>query len=153
MAPAIPKVTVTNTGAGHHAPTDHPGRHLLLVVEARDETGQVLAQTAGPTIPEWGGDLSGAPGTGYAKLLQDVVSGDWPVVSYWKQAIILDDTRLPALGSDTSDYGFEPPASGEVDITVQVLFRRLFQEIAEAYGWQLGEIVMEQTTLNFDISP
>ena len=64
----------------------------------------------------------------------------------------LDDTRLPALGSDTSNYGFEPPASGDVDITVRVVFRRLFQEIAECYGWQLGEIVMEQTTITLDIS-
>ena len=48
-------VTVTNVGAGHHLPTDHPGRHLLLVVEARDEGGGSLPLLEGPTVPGWGG--------------------------------------------------------------------------------------------------
>jgi len=120
------------------------------VVEASDDAGQALAQTAGPMVPEWGGNLSGEPGMGFAKLLRDVVTGEWPVVSYWKQAIILDDTRLPALGSETTIYRFDLPASGGANITARVVFRRLFQEIAERYGWQLGEIVMEQTTVTID---
>jgi hypothetical protein len=139
-------VAVTNVGAGHHVPTDHPGRHLLLVVEAIDDQGAPLPLLDGPEIPDWGGSLAGRPGTGYAKLLQDVASGEWPVVSYWKQALILDDTRLPALASDVTRYTFDTP-DGESTVRVRVVFRRLFEHLAERYGWELGELVMEEATV------
>ncbi len=135
-------VTVTNTGAGHHVPTDHPGRHMLLVVEAVDADGQVLSLLEGPVIPTWGGDFAGHPGAGYAKILRDVETGEYPVVSYWKQALIGSDNRLPALASDVQTFVFEAP-EGTAHIKVHLIFRRLFQPIAERYGWDLGEIVME----------
>jgi YVTN family beta-propeller protein len=144
-------VTVTNVGAGHHVPTDHPGRHLLLVVEALDAQGSPLAQLGGPQIPDWGGSLAGRPGTGYAKLLQDVASNEWPVVSYWKQALIRDDTRLPALASDQTTYSFET-RDGTSVVRVRVLFRRLFEHLAERYGWDLGELIMAERTVTAPVS-
>jgi YVTN family beta-propeller protein len=140
------ETTVTNSGAGHHAPTDHPGRHLLLVVEATGPEGNPLELLSGPTIPEWGGSLAGKPGRGYAKLLQDVASGEWPVVSYWKQALIREDTRLAALAVDRATFEFASPG-GEATIRARVLFRRLFEPIAVRYGWELGEVVMEEAEL------
>jgi len=138
------EVTVTNSGAGHHVPTDHPGRNLLLVVEARDGTGSPLELLSGPTVPEWGGDVADRPGVGYAKLLEDVETGEWPVVSYWKQTLIRDDTRLPALASSTTSYVFASSPSGGSTITAMVVYRRMFFEIAEGYEWPLGEVVMGQ---------
>jgi len=41
-------VTITNTGAGHHVPTDHPARNLMLLVRATDGRGRELAQIGGP---------------------------------------------------------------------------------------------------------
>ena len=137
-------VTLTNTGAGHHVPTDHPGRHLLLVIEATDQTGAALGQLDGPTLPVWGGDLAGRPGTGFAKILQDVATGESPVVSYWKQALILEDTRLPALGSHTSTFRFSAPTTGGAEIGARLVFRRLFEDIADRYGWPLDEVVMAE---------
>jgi hypothetical protein len=139
-------VRVTNVGAGHHVPTDHPGRHLLLVVEAVDSQGAPLPRIDGPEIPDWGGSLAGRPGTGYAKLLQDVASGEWPVVSYWKQALIREDTRLPALASDVTQYAFGA-AADDTTVTVRVTFRRLFEHLADRYGWDVGELVMAERTI------
>jgi len=62
-------VTITNTGAGHHAPTDHPGRHILLVITATDALSQPLAYRGSQVIPVWGGAQAGLPGKGFAKLL------------------------------------------------------------------------------------
>jgi hypothetical protein len=139
-------VVVRNVGAGHHVPTDHPGRHLLLVVEATDGEGLPMRLLEGPIIPDWGGSLAGLPGTGYAKVLQDVATGEWPVVSYWKHALILQDTRLPALGFDLDRFLFADPGPA-ARVNVRVVFRRLFEPLADRYGWDLGEIVMAERTV------
>jgi hypothetical protein len=57
-------------------------------------------------VPDWGGEQAGFPG----KVLKDVASGESPVVSYWKQTLILSDNRIPAFASDTSVYIFAAPA-------------------------------------------
>jgi hypothetical protein len=86
--------SITNTEAGHHVPTDFPGRNMILTISATDGEGQTLPQLSGPTVPEWGGAQSGLPGKAYAKVLCDVVSGEYPVVSYWRQALIISDNRI-----------------------------------------------------------
>ncbi len=137
-------VTISNTGAGHHVPTDHPGRHLILTVVAEGQGGP-LSMLGGPTVPAWGGDQAGLPGTAFAKLLRDVQSGEWPVVSYWKQALIIADNRIPALASDTSVYHFAPPAAGgPLTITAELRFRRTFQAVTDAKGWDDPDILMER---------
>ena len=141
-------VKITNAKAGHHVPTDHPGRHLILVVQATDSQGKPLQILDGPTIPEWGGAEAGLPGKAFAKVLRDVMSGDFPVVSYWKQALILSDNRIPALGTDVSNYTYALPADrGEVEIKATLIFRRLFQLMAEAKGWAVPDVLMEQVSV------
>ncbi len=136
-------VAITNTGAGHHVPTDHPGRNLILLVTARDEQGRLLTQLGGPTVPGWGGDQAGLPGQGMAKILVDVATGAYPVISYWKPTLIRRDNRLPAGATDRSDYLFAlPPATGAVSVTAELRFRRLFQPLAEARGWNMPDVVM-----------
>ena len=78
-------VVITNTDAGHHAPTDFPGRHMLLTVRATVGQGQMLVPLSGSKVPDWGGAQAGQPGKALAKVLSDVESGASPVVSYWKQ--------------------------------------------------------------------
>jgi hypothetical protein len=134
-------VTVTNTGAGHHYPTDHPGRHLILVVQGWTGEGEPLALAEGSTIPDWGGEYAGAPGKAFALILKDVQSGDSPVVSYWKQALVVRDTRIPALANDSSTFTFQVE-EGKALVEVKLIFRRLFQPIAEMYGWDVSEIVL-----------
>jgi hypothetical protein len=142
-------VRLTNSGAGHHVPTDHPGRHLLLVVSAEDGGGETLTQLTGPTVPVWGGSYAGLPGTGFAKVLRDVDTGEAPVISYWKQALIESDTRIAALETDVSTYSFQADGSGAT-VSVKLYFRRLFEPIADRYGWDLGEVVMEERVVAMD---
>ena len=138
-------VTITNTDAGHHVPTDHPGRHMLLVITARDKLGRALSLQSGSTVPDWGGAQAGLAGKAYAKVLRDVETGQSPVISYWKPTTIVSDNRLPAMGSDTSVYTFDVPAVGSpVTISAELRFRRLFQDAMDAKGWYTPDIVMEE---------
>lgn len=138
-------VTITNTGAGHHVPTDHPGRHMILTVRATDSQGYDLDQLAGESVPAWGGAQAGLPGKAYAKVLQDIVTGEAPVVSYWKQTRILNDNRIAALASDTSTYILaSPSAGGAITITAELRFRRAFQEVMDVKGWGAPDILMEE---------
>jgi len=128
-------VTITNTDAGHHVPTDFPGRHMILTVTATGGRGQALSQQGGPTVPDWGGAQAGLPGQAFAKVLRDVETGESPVVSYWKQALIVSDNRIPALVSDTSVYTFTAPAAGgPVTVTAELRFRRAFQAVMDGDG-------------------
>jgi YVTN family beta-propeller protein len=147
----IVTATVINSGTGHHLPTDHPGRHLLLEVRAVEPGGTPLSLLDGPVIPFWGGGLAGLPGTGYAKLLEDVATGEWPVVSYWKHSLIRQDTRLEAFASDRTVYRFARPP-GPVSVTVVVRFRRLFEELARGYGWDVGELTLAERTVRVPAS-
>jgi hypothetical protein len=138
-------VVITNTGAGHHVPTDFPGRHMILVITATGGQGQALSLQGGPTVPDWGGAQGGLPGKAFAKVLRDAQTGEWPVVSYWKQAFIVSDNRIPAMGSDTSTYEFAlPPTGGPVTATAELRFRRVFQGVTDARGWDKPDTVMEE---------
>ncbi len=147
-------VTITNTGAGHHVPTDHPGRHLILTVTATDGQGQDLPQQGGPTVPDWGGDQAGWPGQAFAKVLRDEETGESPVISYWKPTTIVSDNRIPAMESDTSAYTFAAPsAGGPVTVTAELRFRRLFQDVMDAKGWDTADIVMEEAQVALSTEP
>ena len=145
------QVTLVNVGAGHHVPTDFPGRNLLLVVTATAAPssgqeqaagqGQALPLQIGPVVPNWGGDYAGQAGKGYAKILRDLSTGEAPVVNYWKQTLIESDNRIPAFGSDSSVYVFGVPAgTARVRVTARLVFRRVFQPLAERKGWDASDI-------------
>lgn len=147
-------VTLVNVGAGHHVPTDFPGRHMILVITATDDWGRALLQQSGSSVPEWGGSHAGQPGQAFAKVLRDVQTGQSPVVSYWKQAVVVSDNRIPAMGSHTSTYAFAAPASGGyVTVTAELLFRRAFQPVMLAKGWDAPDIVMQQVQLELTSQP
>ena len=153
-------VTITNTQAGHHVPTDHPARNMILVVRATDDQERELAQVAGPTVPDWGGvgpdpsDYAGRPGKGYAKVLRDVVSGEAPVASYWKQVLIQSDNRLAAFEADTTTCDFLiPEGGGDIEVEARLIFRRAFKPLAEAKGWEMEDIVMERDVSTISLRP
>ena len=146
-------VLITNTNAGHHVPTDHPGRHLILTINAANEDGHLLSQISGDKVPVWGGLQAGLPGKTFAKVLRDVQTGAYPVVSYWKQTSILSDNRIPALAADSSMYAFTLPSQGGlVTIQAELLFRRNFQAEMDTRGWQEADIPMEVITQQLPIS-
>ncbi len=147
-------VVITNTDAGHHVPTDFPGRHMILTVAALDGEGGALSRRAGPTVPDWGGAQAGRPGRAFAKLLRDATTGEWPVVSYWKPSFIVGDNRIPAMGSDVSVYTFSAPsAGGPVTVTAELRFRRIFQSVADARDWDKPDIMMEKARVTLSTQP
>jgi hypothetical protein len=76
------------------------------------------------------------------------------VISYWKPTTIVSDNRIPAMVSDTSVYTFTAPAAGgSVTITAELRFRRLFQAVMDAKGWDTPDIVMEEAQAELSIEP
>lgn len=149
------RVQLTNSGAGHHIPTDSPLRNMILLVQAVDADGQPLMQTTGPVIPDYGGvgdpaegNYAGQPGVLYAKILADAFTGETPSVAYWRPTRLVSDNRIAALDSDTSVYTFAVPAdSGRITVEVRLIFRRAFIALMRLKGWDTPDILMEQQTV------
>ncbi|MGD9098863.1 MAG: carboxypeptidase-like regulatory domain-containing protein, partial [Anaerolineae bacterium] len=96
------EVAITNSGAGHHVPTDSPLRHLILLVQAHDGQGHPLDYVGRQVVPDWGGvgdlaqgNYAGQPGKGFAKIQQDA-DGNAPAPQ-WRSTEIIYDSRIPAL--------------------------------------------------------
>ena len=142
-------VRLTNANAGHHVPTDHPSRNMLLAVSAVDAQGRPLTSAGSQVIPEWGGvgsapdDYAGRPGKGYAKILKDRWTGVVPTIAYWRPTILQADTRLAALATDVTHYSFLlPPGAGDVAVKATVIFRRAFKSLSDAKQWNTPDIEM-----------
>ncbi len=150
-------VTILNDLTGHHVPTDSPLRQMILLVDVRDGQGQALSLRDGPLVPEWGGVgdpaagyYAGLPGKGFAKILMELWTEISPSGAYWNPTRIVSDNRIPAFGSDTSNYIFEiseVSQTSEVLVQVALLFRRAFIELRDQKGWDVPDIVMEESTV------
>jgi len=143
-------VEVTNEKAGHHIPTDHPSRNILLVLSVTDAAGNELEHLGRQVLPQWAGaggdpdDYAGRPGKGYAKILEEVWTGTWPSIAYWRQTSLRADTRIEALATDRTHYEFRPPAKGgPVTVQARLIFRRAFKELAKQKKWNVKDILME----------
>ncbi len=150
----VVNVTLTNDKTGHHVPTDSPLRHLILLVEAKDVEGKVLQPAAGPVLPGWcgigdpaGGYYAGLPGKAYAKLLMERWTSVFPTGAYWNETTLVSDNRLAAFASDSTSFAFVPPAAGDANITVTLLYRRAFMQLMEWKKWDVPDIVMAQEQL------
>lgn len=142
-------VSLTNANGGHHVPTDHPSRNMLLIVSAMDAQGRPLTSVGSQVIPDWGGvgstpdDYAGRPGKGYAKILEDRWTRVAPTVAYWRPTSIQSDTRLAALATDVTHYSFDlPQIAGDVTVGTAVIFRRAFKSLRDAKQWNTPDIEM-----------
>jgi hypothetical protein len=145
---------VTNDRAGHHIPTDHPARNILLVVSATGLDGKPLAMRWGDLVPPWGGtgdaaeDYAGRPGRGYAKILEEKWTEVAPTAAYWNPTVLREDTRIAALASDVANWGFqESSIGGPVKVTARLIFRRAFRSLQKQKGWDTPDILMNETTV------
>lgn len=143
-------VTLFNDRTGHHIPTDSPLRHMILLVEARDNAGNMLALQQGSTLPDWcgvgefqDGYYAAMPGKAFAKVLKEMWTDVVPAVSYWRHTTVHSDNRLAALASDHSRYIFQSPG-GPVEVTVTLIYRRAFIELMAQKKWNSPDIVMAQ---------
>jgi hypothetical protein len=141
------EVSITNDQTGHHVPTDSPIRSMILVVEALDAAGKPLKLDQGPVNPTYSGDYGGLPGKTFAKVLKDEWTGEAPTAAFWRPVVIVEDTRLAALATDTTRYTFAAPAGQAVTIKVRLLFRRAFYDLMKQKGWNDRDILMEHETL------
>jgi hypothetical protein len=141
------EIKIRNDKAGHHVPTDIPLRHLILVVQAADAAGNPLPLLDGPTLPDWTGNYAGQPGRGYAKILEDTLTGEAPTMSHWRPVLIKEDTRIPALATDISRYTFAAPTDSPAIIETKLIYRRAFQQLMEWKGWDDPDIVMAEETI------
>jgi hypothetical protein len=144
------QVKITNDQTGHHIPTDVPIRQMLLVVEAFDASGRQLALTAGPLLPAWAGDYAALPGKAFAKVLRDEWTGEAPTAAYWRPVTVVEDTRLPAMETDSSEYKFSLPGGEAARVEVRLYFRRAYYDLAKIKGWDDPDILMEEATLNVE---
>ena len=147
-------VTIVNDKTGHHIPTDSPLRQMILLVSVTDGQGQTLPLLEGSTVPDWGGTgdptkgyYAGLPGKGYAKILSELWTEFTPSGAYWNPTRVISDNRLAAFESDTSKYVFEATEKSGIHIEVHLLFRRAFKELMDQKGWEVADIVMEESSL------
>jgi hypothetical protein len=141
------EISITNDKTGHHVPTDVPLRHLILVVQATDASGNPLSLLTGPALPDWTGNYAGQPGRYYAKILEDKWTGEAPTAAYWRDIRLVEDTRLAAFATDTSRYTFAAPAKGPIKVEARLIYRRVFQQLMEQKGWSDPDMVMEAETI------
>jgi hypothetical protein len=140
-------VSITNDKTGHHAPTDVPLRHLILVVQARDGQGNLLPLRDGSTLPDWTGNYAAQPGKVFAKILEDEVTGESPAMAFWASIRVLTDTRIAALATDVTRYSFSAPENGPITVEARLIYRRAFQQLMLWKGWDDPDILMEEETI------
>lgn len=135
-------VSITNSGTGHHVPTGVTVRNMILLVEAwREEDSLALAFSGTQTVHELGGVgnpeqgyYAGRPGKFYAKVNHDA-TGSGP--TFFTDATgIQFDNRIPALATDTTDYGFAiPEGDGTLRVRARLIYRRAFRFLVDAKQW------------------
>ena len=156
-AELVVNTQVSNTGAGHHYPTGSPLRQVLLVVRATDGSGSELLLTEGGKLPDWAGDVAGQAGEGFAKILRDTLTGEEPTFSHWRMVELVEDTRIPAQTARSSTFRFaaageEVQAGQSLNVEVQLIYRRAFQQLQEWKGWSDPDIILASEQLQLDFA-
>lgn len=149
------KTLVVNDLTGHHVPTDSPLRHLILVVRAYESDTSELSLKEGPILPEWcgvgdtnEGCYAGLPGKVFVKLLEEIWTGNSPTAAYWRPTRIVMDTRLGAFESDTGEFLFMAPDSGDVRVEAVLIYRRAYKKLLKQKGLNEPDIVMESAVVS-----
>ena len=137
------EIEVRADGVGHRLPTGFVDRNLVLVVEGFDSKGQRVAPGRGPLLsPLAGPMLSGQAGRLYAKELKDF-DGHSPV-PFWRADPDAIDTRLVPGQADRIEVAFPPQVE---QVTIRLLYRRFWPEVARVKGWPDNEITVLQQVI------
>ena len=127
---------------------------MILTLRATDQEGKSIPLINGSRVPDWGGPQAGQPGRAYAKVLEDIATGEAPVISYWKPTRIADDSRIAAMQTDVSQYHFATPlSSGWVGIQAELRYRRNFYKLMDDKNWMESDIILQQAQLKLWSSP
>lgn len=160
------RVSITNSTAGHHIPTDQPMRNLILLVTATNGQGKTLPYGGTNIIPYWGGrgspadgNYEGLPGKGFAKILfernpqylsstkKSELQRQITPAPQWRIVNIQSDNRIPAMATDVSAYTFGVrPEDLPVTVKSELIYRRTFKNWAAMKKWDLQDIVLARNT-------
>jgi hypothetical protein len=147
-------VTIVNDNTGHHVPTDSPLRHLILLVDVRDQAGGRLEQMEGGELPDWcgigeeeNGYYASLPGKTFAKILENKWTGTYPTAAYWNHTRVIQDNRIASGESDVSSYIFSNPSYSDVTVTATLVYRRAYKTLMETKKWDTPDIIMAQQVL------
>ncbi|MCI0639219.1 MAG: cytochrome c family protein [Gemmataceae bacterium] len=132
------KVQLRAENVGHFVPTGFIDRHLVLVVEAHDETGNELLPTNGPVLPIFAGKhVAGKAGWLFAKRL--VADDGRTPLPFWLPHERVVDTRLVPGNTVSQVFAFPPSAK---EARVRLLYRRFWPQVAEPLGWNDNELTV-----------
>jgi MYXO-CTERM domain-containing protein len=136
------EVAITNDQTGHHVPTGVTIRNMILLVEASQASdGEPLEHTGSTVIHDLGGVgdpaegyYAGLPGRLYGKINISEAGGS---PTFFTDAVaIVDDNRIPALATDTTNYTFAIPAgAGDIDLRARVIYRRSWRALVDGKDW------------------
>lgn len=130
-------VEVIARDVGHRVPTGFPDRHLVLVVEAFDSIGERRSLIEGEHLPKSAGKWAGAAGMLYGKQL--IGEANRSPIPFWLPVFKTIDTRLHPEKADRRSFVF-PAATTRV--TVQLWYRRFWQEVADQRGWRDNDVLI-----------
>ncbi len=138
-------VEITAERVGHRVPTGFVDRQLVLVVAAVDARGKRVDLLEGSRLPKSVGKWSGMGGMLYAKQL--VGEKERTPTPFWLPVRREMDTRLQPERSDHRAFVF---AAAAERVTVQLWYRRFWQEVADARGWTDNDVLVHEVVLRFD---
>ncbi len=137
------EVAITNDQTGHHVPTGVTIRNMILLVEASQASdGEPLEHTGSTVIHDLGGVgdpaegyYAGLPGRLYGKI--NIAENGTSPTFFTDAVAIVDDNRIPALATDTTNYTFAIPSeSGDLEIRARVIYRRSWRALVDGKDWQ-----------------
>jgi nitrate/TMAO reductase-like tetraheme cytochrome c subunit len=136
------EIEIVAQHVGHRVPTGFVDRHLILVVHAVDANGRPVDLLEGERLPTSAGKWQGKAGMLYAKQL--LGDADQTPLSFWLHIAKTVDTRLLPEQPDRRTFVFDASVRR---INVQVWYRRFWQEVAEARGWNDNELLIAERRL------
>ncbi len=138
------EVAIVAEGVGHRVPTGFPDRQLVMVVKAYDAKGALVKLSEGPRLPRSVGKWSGSAGVLYAKQLTGEAART--PIPFWLHVEKIEDTRLHPEHPDRRAFVFAESAHR---VTLQLWYRRFWQEVADERGWTDNDTLVVEKTLKW----